>query len=1126
MSSEKLENINQDQPKIDQQPTIKFVSDELGLGTPLSQIPTDVEYFLNKQRGVGESTYDFGKATEEAFKIDNLFYSGVNLFTKDSYTERDFNYEITKDQFDIIEQYPEFLRGAFLESKSNNHFYFLKNQVDKRLEVEKELANYGWKGFAARMVASIADPAAIALTVGTGGLLPPLVYGGKIARLKRAVTYGALVGTENAVIEAGLVALDPMKDPNDIRYALYGGYLLGGVAGTFSRTTKFPEIDQANIKLDSVARKAMNNIEIDELNTFAVKNKTTINEDFLRKKRLQDAKLEDPYDFTVTDNPKAASLIDDDKDAIKEIENQWRKGEGISKYFLRFSNSSYLSKSTDNEIRKFSEVFLPDPVIGSSRGDTGLEYKTRKIRQILYPVKEYRDLAYQSFLKSNPEANGMQLSAKIETFNSIISDLREFPELASKYKYVTPQMKTYAQLGGRAFDETLQVVGDSGRLGWGDIKAKGGIKNYFPHIHNQAKLSSAVDEYGLDQVYKVYSNALPTLKTQLDSKIFDRMIKGIVKKISTPRYRGSESIFARAFQGTDEIGLREFLEDLELTKEQIDEIVKKASTKENKLLDPNARRRLDFDINTKTDVKSIKDGTVRSLSIKELMDRNFETVLDRYVNQVIGQAAMARFGGFKTNRDFDNFLARIESRNTDIENELDILKVINASFIGRQNPLETVMGSSDRTRRVMRLIGDYNFLRLFGQVGFAQGSELGSVLGEVGWSTALRTMPELKNIMNRFISGKVAFNDPLLKELDAAGGLNLGLDRFMNSPSARLEGSEDFLSLDKSNVLNNLEIISAKAKRFVADVSLQNPMTSTTQIMGAKALTSKIAENMIVLSDIHKTTDIYKFLKLGDQVRYRQLGWTENQFNEISKNIKQHAKFENSYLKSLGLDDWSVEARSSFTVGLNRWIDKIAAQQTDLATMNKWFTTDFAKLLTQFRTFSIQAYEKQLLNGIYTLHQTRGKDFETWSRFFSSTLMSGLFYTTQVYINSFGLRDREEYLKEKLSASNIGRVSFLRSSWSSLLPLGASTIAYPFTSDDIFGYGRNTELSADLLSGIPTVNLFSNIIGSTRTLSKTITDPTYEPSEREIKNGLSLFILHNGLGIKNVNNMVVDYFAK
>ena len=142
MSSEKLENINQDQPKIDQQPTIKFVSDELGLGTPLSQIPTDVEYFLNKQRGVGESTYDFGKATEEAFKIDNLFYSGVNLFTKDSYTERDFNYEITKDQFDIIEQYPEFLRGAFLESKSNDHFYFLKNQVDKRLDVEKELANY------------------------------------------------------------------------------------------------------------------------------------------------------------------------------------------------------------------------------------------------------------------------------------------------------------------------------------------------------------------------------------------------------------------------------------------------------------------------------------------------------------------------------------------------------------------------------------------------------------------------------------------------------------------------------------------------------------------------------------------------------------------------------------------------------------------------------------------------------------------------------------------------------------------------------------------------------------------------------------------------------------------------
>ena len=81
MSSEKLENINQDQPKIDQQPTIKFVSDELGLGTPLSQIPTDVEYFLNKQRGVGESTYDFGKATEEAFKIDMAEEDSLKLRT-------------------------------------------------------------------------------------------------------------------------------------------------------------------------------------------------------------------------------------------------------------------------------------------------------------------------------------------------------------------------------------------------------------------------------------------------------------------------------------------------------------------------------------------------------------------------------------------------------------------------------------------------------------------------------------------------------------------------------------------------------------------------------------------------------------------------------------------------------------------------------------------------------------------------------------------------------------------------------------------------------------------------------------------------------------------------------------
>jgi hypothetical protein len=41
-----------------------------------------------------------------------------------------------------------------------------------------------------------------------------------------------------------------------------------------------------------------------------------------------------------------------------------------------------------------------------------------------------------------------------------------------------------------------------------------------------------------------------------------------------------------------------------------------------------------------------------------------------------------------------------------------------------------------------------------------------------------------------------------------------------------------------------------------------------------------------------------------------------------------------------------------------------------------------------------------------------------------------------------------------------------------------------------------------------------------------MTDPNYKPSESELKQSLSILALHNALVIKNINNMVVDKFAR
>jgi hypothetical protein len=48
---------------------------------------------------------------------------------------------------------------------------------------------------------------------------------------------------------------------------------------------------------------------------------------------------------------------------------------------------------------------------------------------------------------------------------------------------------------------------------------------------------------------------------------------------------------------------------------------------------------------------------------------------------------------------------------------------------------------------------------------------------------------------------------------------------------------------------------------------------------------------------------------------------------------------------------------------------------------------------------------------------------------------ASMFYATQIYINSIGMSNRKEYLDKHLSAENLAKVSFLRSSWSTLILL-------------------------------------------------------------------------------------------
>ena len=485
---------------------------------------------------------------------------------------------------------------------------------------------------------------------------------------------------------------------------------------------------------------------------------------------------------------------------------------------------------------------------------------------------------------------------------------------------------------------------------------------------------------------------------------------------------------------------------------------------------------------------------------------------------------MARYFNFKNNKEFRDFIKQVESegRNLGWEKtyrDIENIEVVVASITGRQSPLEKGGDPNGFMRRMARLVQDYNFLRLFGQVGFAQGAELYTGISELGLKTFLKSNPAFSEILNKIRAGKIEFDDPILEELRSQG-LPVGLDKFMHTPTGRFDNELDISLGGTGSRLDNIELLSGKAKRFVADISFLNPMTMYTQIILGRGMALKVSD---IVNDYVKkfgTTKIYNKLSKGDQVRFKTLGWREDEFNRIADQIKKHSVYKDGKYQAIGLEDWTPEARANYNVGMQRFIDRVV-QRNDVGAMSRFFTTDYTRILTQFRTFTLGSYTKQLMNRLYVLAETRGKDYHTYAAFIASMAGAVQFYAVQQYINSFGRDDRQKFLEKRLSVENLAKVGFMRSSWSSLIPGAIDTAMYPFMETSPFSYGRNTELASQFISGIPTVNLFNTTVDTVRTGVKLgFTD--YQASKRDVQQFLSLIALQNALIIKNVNNMIVD----
>lgn len=135
-------------------------------------------------------------------------------------------------------------------------------------------------------------------------------------------------------------------------------------------------------------------------------------------------------------------------------------------------------------------------------------------------------------------------------------------------------------------------------------------------------------------------------------------------------------------------------------------------------------------------------------------------------------------------------------------------------------------------------------------------------------------------------------------------------------------------------------------------------------------------------------------------------------------------------MQVLGLNKWDERTRSAFEFAVSTWMRRII-QQNDLGQMNAVLGHPIAKLLLQIRSFTLGAWSKQTLSSIHM------RDWEALNGFWASMVFGGgAAYTAQTALNGIGLtgKDREEYVRSRLSDGKIVTAAIQRAGQSSLLP--------------------------------------------------------------------------------------------
>ena len=534
----------------------------------------------------------------------------------------------------------------------------------------------------------------------------------------------------------------------------------------------------------------------------------------------------------------------------------------------------------------------------------------------------------------------------------------------------------------QAFERSRLMQVDAKTAGWGALPESS--VGYIPHrIKSNVYRTLSIEQKRalhaeLTDQFITVSKFDPTFSDQLASRYLDRAEQRALGGFDMP-------------MGIHQTGapdmIREAMEQMGMTRPEIDSMMRRHVAGAAN----HTKKRLNIDLSKSV---TLEDGS--TFNLMDIYDTDMLSLLRGQAQRVSGEVALARHGVL--GKPGLTLMRRAMGYGGDGEqavlNEVEAFDQVGAEFMGQ--PFGTTNKWVDRAVQ-------FNSVSSLGGMGFNQLGEQINVASTLGVKSALSIVPEFARLRAEILksvrTGKT--NNELLQYVETMGGAEFGTDAYkMVFPLDNPDLFQNSLGPDSINAGDKL-------------------------LRGAGHLQSKLSLWRSIHSVQVRATAEQIVMKTGLALRegkadyhLRDMGIGDDILERLKPDMQQIVHIRNGRVIKFDITKATdKEAAHALIQGIHRGASQII-QGTFIGETGKYVHNSWLRMLTQFRTFSLTAIDKQWNRQV----GNRGVGGAVILTLAAMSAAAPI-YMIRTYLAALGREDREEYLERHLSPGSIARAT-------------------------------------------------------------------------------------------------------